>query len=214
MSWALVKNGDIAMVIREPRNFEYEGTQYSSTVFHTLSKEEREEIGLFPIETEQHPDTDQFVVYGSTLTFSVDKVIETYQTAPLPAPDKAVRIADIKARLLDAIDNHAGSIRAKYITVGIGQDMTYREKVDEVKAFNLDPDPQSANYQMLAAEIGVTGGTLAAVAAVITNKYNNWKTLGASIEKRRLTLKAQVTAATTLNQLRAIRNSLPDDWNA
>lgn len=93
------------------------------------------------------------------------------------------------------IDASAGLFRQEFITTVPGQEMTYLQKKEEAAAY-LAGAAESA-CPMIAAEAVATGVTVAAMAAMVIQKSEEWKQLGALIEGRRMEAKAAVTAATT-----------------
>ncbi len=105
---------------------------------------------------------------------------------------EAIKV-DLKARL----DAEAEAERLKYITPGAGQAMTYQQKATEAAACLADTDPDPADYPLLAAEIGITGATLAEVAQAVHDAHQMWRVIGAQIEAARLGGKAAIDAADT-----------------
>lgn len=112
---------------------------------------------------------------------------------PLTADELAAQKVDLKTRL----DAAAETERLKYITPGAGQAMTYQQKATEAAACLADTDPDPADYPLLAAEIGITGATLAEVAQAVHDAHQTWRVIGAQIEAARLGGKAAIDAADT-----------------
>ena len=103
---------------------------------------------------------------------------------------------DLKDQAKVDIDNHAGTIRSKYITVAPGQEMTYMEKSEEAADFVTAGYPvDTSNYPFIQAEMDATGLTKEQAADGILAQKSAWIVVGATIEKTRLSGKAQVDAA-------------------
>lgn len=112
------------------------------------------------------------------------------------------------ANALKSVDSAAETARGAFITPGAGQTMTYQAKEAEADAILQDANPDPAFYPMLAACIGIDGGTLEAVAETIRAKRDAWLVIGAEIEKRRLTAKAAIKDATTHEDIQTILDGL------
>lgn len=113
---------------------------------------------------------------------------------PPPAPPEP-DLAAYKALVCARLDAEAEAVRARYITVGSGQAMTYMAKAAEAAAAVAEEDPEPADYPLLSAEVGITAATLAEVAAVVLAAHRDWQVMGAAIEAARLGGKAAVMAA-------------------
>lgn len=107
----------------------------------------------------------------------------------------SIDLAILKAALCAQIDAAAEVERARYITPGAGQAMTYQTKAAEALALASDPAPDPAAYPLLSAETGITAPDLAGVGAVVRAAYAAWQVIGAGIERARLAGKAAVLAA-------------------
>ena len=101
----------------------------------------------------------------------------------------------IKAQLRLQLDYAAEAERLKYITPGAGQAMTYQAKAAEAKAFLAAADPDSSDFPLLSAEVGITANSLAGVALIVAGAYAQWQVIGAAIEAARLGGKAAIEAA-------------------
>lgn len=116
----------------------------------------------------------------------------------------ADRLEAMKAKRKAEVDTAGEMERLKYLTAGSGQAMTYAEKLKELDLFLVDPDPQDADYMFLSTEIGITGETLADVAASVQARRDGWKPIGAAIEGVRLGTKMAIDTAATMAELDAI----------
>ena len=120
------------------------------------------------------------------------------QAAWLTPPDLAI----IKADIADKVDAEAEDVRARYITLGAGQAMTYLTKEAEATAYLAD---NTAPTPFLTAEAAATSTTVAALAAVVHARAVAWQTIGSKIEAARMGAKAAITAATNLAEIAAAR---------
>lgn len=102
-----------------------------------------------------------------------------------------------KAETITRINDAAEKCRGKYITPGDGQMMTYLEKINQARACLAVPSPETADYPMLAAEVGITAPTLAGVAEIVVAAYNQWLIIGSAIEATRRAANIAVEAADT-----------------
>lgn len=134
----------------------------------------------------------------------------------LPYEPPPVDLGDLKASLKAQIDADAEAERLKYITPGAGQAMAYLQKAMEATAYLGETDPDPADYPLLAAEVGITGDTIADVAAVVDAHYQAWRVIGAAIEQARLGGKAAVDAAETVEDAQAAYDAVtwPDPLSA
>lgn len=120
-----------------------------------------------------------------------------------PSAPPAPSLAALKISLKAQIDAAAEVERLKYITPGSGQAMAYLQKAMEATAYLAATDPDPADYPLLAAEVGITGDTIADVAAVVDGQYQAWRAIGAAIEQARLGAKAAVDATATVEDAQA-----------
>lgn len=113
---------------------------------------------------------------------------------------------EIKTQLKLEVDAVAENERLKYITKGVGQSMTYQEKVSQASdyskkyaAHKANPDkmptPKDDDYPLLKASLGIDGDTLIEVAETVIFAYANWQQIGAAIEATRLETKAKIANA-------------------
>lgn len=163
-----------------------------------------------------HPD----IGYWQTIGEPSEEILATYPAGTIEVPLKPgadyqwqdgewvyapapVDLGNLKASLKAQIDADAEAQRLKYITPGAGQSMAYLQKAMEATAYLAATDPDPADYPLLAAEVGITGDTIADVAAVVDAHYQAWRVIGAAIEQARLGAKAAVDAAETVEDAQA-----------
>ena len=115
-----------------------------------------------------------------------------------------VPLEEIRAQLCAEIDFQAERQRAKHITPGAGQAMTYLAKADEARRAVADgAAADNADYPLLAAEIGITAAGLLEVAAVVLAAHQAWQVAGAAIEAARIAGKVAVLGAADITTAEA-----------
>ena len=103
--------------------------------------------------------------------------------------------ADVeKSSAIHAIDEAAGRIRAKFLTVTNGQSMIYIKKEMDAEAFKAAnyPEADIMNYPWIQTESNVQGDTGRQVTDAILYKRDLWVLFGTKIEEERLRGKLQV----------------------
>jgi len=81
--YALIQNNEIVKVFSNPEGFTLNGNQYSSQIFTLWSKEEKQEIGIYEIETDSSNFKDE-AYYNNTneiFAFSNGKATRSWGTA-------------------------------------------------------------------------------------------------------------------------------------
>ena len=124
-----------------------------------------------------------------------------------PDPEPAIDLPRVRRDLKDAIDRDAEAMRARFITSGAGMAMTYQEKLAQARAALADAQLLEGEYPLLEASIGIEGDSVMVVAALVINRYNLWVQAASVIETWRLSSKAAIDEATTIEALRAVMNA-------
>lgn len=117
----------------------------------------------------------------------------------VPAPLTPKQVAAKKA-----VDAAAAQRRACRMTDGFGQEMLYLQKEAEARACVADAAPDAGAYPLLAAEVGITGATLAEVAVAIIIRADECRADVADIEAVRLSAKQQIDAALSAAEIETI----------
>lgn len=117
--------------------------------------------------------------------------------------DLGPTIDTLRLTLTAKVDADAEAARLLWITAGSGQALTYEQKRAEAERMATDPAPVPDAYPLLAAEVGITADTLAAVGALVRARAAAWTAIAAQIESLRLQAKAAVMAATNAAEARA-----------
>lgn len=147
--------------------------------------------------------TDPEKIILSGLSLSVEGVS---QTALDNALFKAESLYTDKATqtAITAIDQAANSKRAEYITDILGQPTVYERKAREVVDYRTDPTKVG---KYLNAEVTERGMTLDDLTLEIEAKEDQWTTVDAQIEAKRVAGKDNVRAATDQAGVEAARDS-------
>jgi hypothetical protein len=111
----------------------------------------------------------------------------------------------LKAKLSRQVDADAERERARHVTPGSGQVMTYTEKAAQANAVldlgaeadTLTPEEQIAQFPLLAASVGIETATLREAAELVVARQEAWASLGGAIERARLAGKAAIALAQT-----------------
>lgn len=122
---------------------------------------------------------------------------------------------DVKLELQTEVDKAAENERLKYITDGVGQSMTYQEKVNQAAEYSKKfgahqkspddtPEPKEDDYLLLKASLGIDGSTLIEVAETVTHAYAIWQQIGAAIEATRLETKSKISTAKDITSAKAV----------
>ena len=127
--------------------------------------------------------------------------LATGALVPANTPDPP--LGPLQLALAAQVDRDAEVARLLWITPGSGQALTYEQKRIEAERMATDPAPQPEAYPMLAAEVGITADTLAAVGALVRARAAAWTAAAAQIESLRLQAKAAVMAANNAAEARA-----------
>lgn len=107
------------------------------------------------------------------------------------------------------IDEEASTVRARFITSGTGQDITYMYKALEASAWASGNDPASAPF--LAKEAAATGVSIDDLAAAVRANAQAWTAIGSEIEALRIGAKQAVGLAINLAEIAA---AAVVDWSA
>lgn len=119
-----------------------------------------------------------------------------------------VNLDPVRADVCARIDAEAEAVRAKFITPGSGQVMTYLIKQTEAAAYLANP---ASATPFLTAEADATGTTVSALASAVAANAAAWIATGAKIEAARRKAKMEVTSAANIAALHAASQV---DWIA
>jgi hypothetical protein len=133
------------------------------------------------------------------------------ETAPGLITVSTVNLDPVKVSACAYVDSEAEKVRARFITIGAGQAMTYTYKLAEAREFVQQDEPTAADFPFLNAEAIATGTPIAQIAALVLANAEAWSMVGAKIEGARLAAKAAVQAATNVAQ---IASASMVDWDA
>lgn len=191
MTHALIKDNN-PVLITGPFT-DSNGIQHPKSVLWLWDEPSLRAIGVYKIHDTEIPPGK--VAVASTLVFEEDTVARVYELDDLD-------LEPIKVAAKRDIDARAEEVRALYITAGSGQALTYQAKAEEARHF-IETDG-AGQYPFLSQEVGITGETLADVADVVFNMYNQWLAIGADIERVRLKAKRDIDIAETYQDIIAV----------
>lgn len=164
------------------------------------------------IETDQpladiyHPDLAAlFEVVPPDVVAGMERQGDGTFAAPVAA---TADIEAIKSALAVRVDADAETERGRHITPGAGQAMSYMAKAQQAADYLSAVAPDEGDYPLLAAEIGITGETVADVAGIVNAAYQSWIVIGAQIEAARLAAKRDIAAAETVEAAQAVYDAL------
>lgn len=167
--------------------------------------------GGIPITDQQYREALAGMMSGKLVTIEGGFALIDKPDPTKPPDPEPLTLDEVKAQMRAKVDWDAEMARRQFITPGAGQAMTYQQKAEEARACLADPDPQPENYPMLAAEISITADDLSGVATIVNGAYEMWRVIGAQIEALRLSAKAAVDAAATIE---AATNAANVDWSS
>ena len=85
--YALVESGSITKIFIKPKGFVLNNTQYPADIFYKWTKEEKEAIGIYEVETDSSNKKDEkwYINTNESYAFSNGKVIRSWGTATAKA---------------------------------------------------------------------------------------------------------------------------------
>ena len=85
--YALVESGSITKLFPYPKGFELNGNQYPQDIFYKWSKDEKEAIGIYEVETDSSNKKDDkwYINTNESYTFGSGKVTRSWGTATAKA---------------------------------------------------------------------------------------------------------------------------------
>ena len=85
--YALVESGSITKIFTNPKGFVLNNNQYPADIFYKWTKDEKEAIGIYEVETDSTNFKDEkwYVNTNESYTFSSGKVTRSWGTATAKA---------------------------------------------------------------------------------------------------------------------------------
>ena len=117
--------------------------------------------------------------------------------------DRRVDLTRLRGDLINRIDADTEKVRGHFITLGAGQSMVYAQKRAEAEAWSANPDLPPSEIPHLYAEAQAFGVEVIDVVADVLTLAEQWKSVSAIIESRRLEAKERVRSAQTVAEIRA-----------
>jgi hypothetical protein len=104
-----------------------------------------------------------------------------------------------------------GRIRTRFITALPGQDLIYKAKEDEARAYLAAGEPEDLDgFPFLAAEVGVLAPTAGQVAQIWLNLGDHWRAIAASLEGLRMAAVNALAAARSDDEMAQITDALAE----
>ncbi|MBC7952242.1 MAG: hypothetical protein H7Z12_10560 [Rhodospirillaceae bacterium] len=173
-----------------------EAVQYPRNWLDLATTDDLAGIGAVLVVTEgEHGDPR---LYDNTEEF--DGPVRRLVAVPRPAAEVAAMLDLAKNEAKAQVDAAAEVARQRFLTPGSGQAMVYQQKATEARALQAGA---AGPFRHLEAEAGITAKTIAEVAAVVLAVEAAWLDISAMIETQRLTAKAAINAAQSLDHISA-----------
>lgn len=120
-------------------------------------------------------------------------------------------LAPLRASAMAEIDTAAGEFRKNFITSVPGQEMVYQQKRVEAELLMANLNVSQAEIPHITAEAALNQITPYDQAVIVLAMAEQWATISAQIETKRLAAKAAVAAAVNPAQ---IGQAVAIDWSA
>lgn len=161
--------------------------------------------GTFDCEI-NHPDLGWVPYTVEPGTALEQAIVDAGMSAVAPYTPYEIPLDVAKETAIRQVNDLAGLVRARHITDQPGQEMIYLSKQVEAKAYlalPASPAPNLVDFPLIAAEVGITAPTPAAVAQTWLTRAALWTQLAAQIEGVRLGVIQLISASTTPAQAEA-----------
>ena len=128
---------------------------------------------------------------------------------------RAARLGDVRARHVAAMNTQIGRIRTRFITALPGQDLIYKAKEDEARAWLAAGEQEDlGEFPFLAAEVGVLAPTAHAVAQIWLNLGAQWRGVAADLEGIRMAAATALDTAGSDEEMAQIVDALTEQLRA
>lgn len=150
---------------------------------------------------------DIYFVFDSEPSAGEKTILDGIISAHTGKPAEPSDLEKAKKRAKEFIDNCSCDARARYITVGAGQDAVYIEKEKQAQAYKDASYPaDETGYELVTAQKNADGTSSTQAADYILATASGWKIIAASIEELRISYKNQIDAAVDVNSVIALQN--------
>lgn len=182
------------------------GRQFNGAWLAGAKPDDLAALGAVPVNRAPRPIVDE----------RTHRVIEhqdgpdiTYTVEALDPAEIASAIAQRENAAIEAIDTSAEQVRLRFVTPGSAQAMAYQAKIEEAARWAAAGHPVDlTGFPLIAAEIGISGESAAAVTALWTQMEAQWRQVAAQIEAVRLGAKAAVSAAAQASDFDGIQAAM------
>lgn len=117
--------------------------------------------------------------------------------------DRRADLSRLRDDLINRVDADTEEVRGHFITLGAGQSMVYAQKRAEAEVWSANPDVPPSEVPHLYAEANAFGVEVIDIVADVLTLAEQWKSVSAVIESRRLEAKERLRNAQTVADLRA-----------
>lgn len=155
---------------------------------------------------------------GATFNIRGDTIEWLDANTAAPSADElaAAHLASLKAAERAAVNEAAEEQRLKRITGGATKAMEYMEARDQAVAVlamgeaaaNALPNHGFAEFPVLSASVPIEAASLYAAAQLVSGRYELYVSIAGQIKAKAIAAKAAITAATTEDQVRAVRGAI------
>ena len=164
-----------------------------------------ETISILLLGMRSENDTTYYFDFEAALSGAEETELDVLIVAHIgkPAPLSELDAAVLNAKSL--IDSAAGEARAKYITIGKGQEATYIEKEKDAQAFKAAGYPiDETDYAYVTAEKNATATTATVAANNVIAISSQWKSINANIEELRIQYKKECSESVDVQTCQAL----------
>lgn len=134
-------------------------------------------------------------VIGDFIIDSADAVLLSSTHELVSTEVLAQTLPDLKTLYIDEINKKTSQVRARYITLELGQETTYMRKTTEALDYVQAVAPIDLDYPYMNEEATATGTTLALLALAILQKSQELDVVNKTIEAQRKRGTKQVNEA-------------------
>ncbi|MEI6558284.1 MAG: hypothetical protein WCO00_07725 [Rhodospirillaceae bacterium] len=180
-----------------------DGTQHPAGALNVWSAADLESLcpgwRVLPL---VEPPAPALPVIGETAALTADgaAVAVTWLTAPPPgAGEAAAALARARAEACQRVDAEAEALRARFLTPGSGQAMSYLIKAQEARAVLAGGGAAPILTALLGIELdpatGAPAASLERLAAIVDAEAGRWQAAEAGIDAARRGAKIRIAAA-------------------
>jgi len=122
---------------------------------------------------------------GDFIIDSADAVLLSSTHELLTTENLAQTLDDLKFFYIDEINKKTSQVRSRFITLELGQSITYTDKAQEALEYMQATNPVDTDYRYLDFEATATDKTVAFLAVEILQKAQDLRMINPTIEAQR-----------------------------